>query len=463
MACTLPLATMAVLVPVVPAAAVKDPGTARASTSPLPAQCRPGPGKNPPWLTKLPVTEQLRIAAKQWYQDWRATTVSLCVDPTQLAAQNPGRKLAWRHDKGLLFRGTGTDSYSVPSAVFTQGLVPRGTRSNAGLKLRPGVSVPNSGLSSTSYRSRQAKYFGTWIYVIDAPGGIQVDKVLNGAAMNHESEVAFPGGIRAEHIVGAFRLKKPGVWSKASEYRANPAYRGPIAPPEKGYSDVFFGSGPTPSMREVQAKGGTPVDPYARVFRFPNTADKAALSSNLQTKDPLYVPWGSLPAFHKEWVTAQQDPYISPQIRPYATCHQLDDAEYAPGVGGMTDAVSEEHRSRITELGNKFLLPPGACYTADAPPRDLGGAANGSRLSLSWSAPETGKDQVKAYVLYGRNREDAPWRRLAKVNAPATTYVMTPREAKPFALAALNPQRYPGHIAVTAVLKDGTQTAPERP
>lgn len=121
-ACTLLLAATAVLASVAPAAAVKEPRTDRAGAGLLPAECRPAPGKAPPWMAKLPAAEQRRIAAKQWYKDWRATTVSLCVDLSQLAAQNPDRRLVWRHDKGLLFRGTGTGSHSVPSTVFTEGV-----------------------------------------------------------------------------------------------------------------------------------------------------------------------------------------------------------------------------------------------------------------------------------------------------------------------------------------------------
>ncbi|MER7172890.1 scabin-related ADP-ribosyltransferase [Streptomyces mesophilus] len=460
-ACALALAALAGLLAAAPAA-----GSAHtAAADPLPPVCAPGPGKIPPWLAKLPGSKQREFTSQQWYQDWLTTTTSLCVDLTQLIAQNRSHTLQWRTDHALTFRGTGTGSHSVPETVFRDGVQPRGMQGDANLKIRPGIDVTNSALSSASYRSRHAKYFGTWIYVVDAPGGILVDAVLNGDAMNDESEVAFVGGIQPRFIVGAFLLEKPGTWSKAVEYRPNPGYRGPIVNPKPGQPGVpvFFGAGPAIPMAHVRAAGGHAADPQGRAFLYPPSATTATLAADATAKDPLYMSWGSVPPMIKDWVAGQQDPSISKRTRPYATCHELGGAEFAPGVGGMVDALSAERRSTIKLLEDKFLMEPGTCYNQAAAPHSLVSTGDGRQITVSWRAPLSGAGQVKTYEMYGRNRDDGAWRHLVSVDAPATSHVLSAAEAEPFTLADLDPARHPGRISLTAGLTDGTRTAPTRP
>ncbi|WP_030056620.1 MULTISPECIES: putative T7SS-secreted protein [Streptomyces] len=69
-------------------------------------------------------------------------------------------------------------------------------------------------------------------YEIDAPGGIDINKTLEDFDYNHahESEIAFPGGVKAENVKGAWRLddnRSPVEWIPNPRYKpahgVNPA------------------------------------------------------------------------------------------------------------------------------------------------------------------------------------------------------------------------------------------------
>ncbi|WP_327350599.1 scabin-related ADP-ribosyltransferase [Streptomyces sp. NBC_01304] len=446
----------ALAAPVATAQAADPPPQPTAPMAALPEECEPGAGKVPPWLRKLPVAKQKEFTSKQWYQDWLKTTLSLCTDLTHLAADNPGRTLKWRTDKALLFRGAGLGSHSVPEHVFTAGADPWDLTAGGNLTIRPGEKIKNSALSSTTYRSRHSRHFGLWNYVIDAPGGIQVDGMLYGDPMDNESEIAFPGGIRPEYVMAAYRLADKGVWQKAVEYRWNPNYKGSVPKPNADEINVVLGTGPRLPGAAMTAKGGRSVDPLGRVLRLPKSATGTTLATDTKTNDPLYVPWGSVPGY---WATKQQDPSIDSRAMPYATCHTLDQYEFAPGIGGMVDALWISEGSKVAPLKNKFLMEPATCYNSGKPPQLVQGIANGNKtaLTVSWTAP--GEDGIKAYAIYGRASDTSAWKRLATVGSPQQTQrVLKAAELKPFTLADVDPAQHRRRLAVTAVAADGGHT-----
>ncbi|MDG4857137.1 hypothetical protein P8605_03030 [Streptomyces sp. T-3] len=449
--------------PAIAQPAAAQPATARPDAAPdvtpgadLPAECRPGTGKTPPWLAKLSPPEQAKYTGQQWYKDWLSTTMSLCTDLTHLATDNPQHTLKWRTDKALLFRGAGLGSHSVPDHVFTVGADPWDLTAGGNLKIRPGVGIKNSALSSTTYRNRHARYFGTWVYVIDAPGGIQVDGVLHGDPVADESEIAFPGGIRPERIMAAYRLADKGVWQKGVEYRWNPNYRGSVPKPTADEIDVFLGTGPTLPGKELTAKGGRSVDPDGRVHRFPKSTKGTTLATDPAAADPSYVPWGSVPS---GWVAGQQDHYISSRVRPYATCHELDEYEFTPNVGGMVDALSRTPKSKLGVLKGKVLMAPGTCYDSAEPPELAKATVTGSgrTLTVDWTPSKV--KGVTGYAIHARASDGAEWKQLATVDGTeAGRRVLSAAELKPFTPQVLDPTRYPDRVAVTALIAPEEQT-----
>ncbi|WP_107249465.1 toxin glutamine deamidase domain-containing protein [Carbonactinospora thermoautotrophica] len=64
----------------------------------------------------------------------------------------------------------------------------------------------------------------TYVYVIDAPGGIDINQSLEGyEAQAYEQEIAFLGGVNVKWIVGAVRIDKNG---KPTGWYPNPHYYG---------------------------------------------------------------------------------------------------------------------------------------------------------------------------------------------------------------------------------------------
>ncbi|MEU4926399.1 hypothetical protein AB0G54_07815 [Streptomyces yokosukanensis] len=123
----------------------------------------------------------------------------------------------WREGHEPLYR---SDNRS-PDAVFEHGFEPKDP-SNTDLKKYVEEDDP-SAFVSTSYRDDIGDDFGgKFTYVIDAPGGIDINRTLGDHPLSYEEEVAFPGGIRSEYIKGAYSYDY--ATGELGEFVPNPNY-----------------------------------------------------------------------------------------------------------------------------------------------------------------------------------------------------------------------------------------------
>ena len=122
---------------------------------------------------------------------------------------------------GLLYRG----DTRGPSIIFEDGFVPQKPGSNVTLEDYVDFNPYSNFVSTTKNPPTGAaiegspEYFGTaygektgYVYTIDNPGGgIDVNKMYPGAAFPNENEIAFPGGINTNCIVGCIPVAPNGV------------------------------------------------------------------------------------------------------------------------------------------------------------------------------------------------------------------------------------------------------------
>ncbi|MFC8538152.1 hypothetical protein ACFUJY_30155 [Streptomyces sp. NPDC057249] len=157
-------------------------------------------------------------AAQDWYGQWVDTTA----DPgTPVRETRP--RLTWRTDHDVLWRGANRD----PAVVFGKGLWPSAENKPAKDWQYNWVgwvttAQSNSVFSGTSRDHGQASEFGTWVYEIHAPWGIDQEAsgtyLANFGTNRNEKEVSFPGGIKSRFIKRACKKDDP------SDCRDNPNY-----------------------------------------------------------------------------------------------------------------------------------------------------------------------------------------------------------------------------------------------
>ncbi|MFJ8162638.1 hypothetical protein ACIRBY_17180 [Streptomyces sp. NPDC096136] len=129
-----------------------------------------------------------------------------------------GIPVVWRTDNLPLHRNDNRE----PDIVFGGGFKPLDP-SRVDLVEYVQESNP-SALVSTSYRDDIGEEFGgKFTYLINAPGGIDVNASMGDHPLSYEQEVAFPGGIRTEYISGA----RPYNYATAElgDFIPNPNYR----------------------------------------------------------------------------------------------------------------------------------------------------------------------------------------------------------------------------------------------
>ncbi|WP_459650942.1 scabin-related ADP-ribosyltransferase [Kitasatospora sp. Ki12] len=139
----------------------------------------------------------------------------------------------WRHDLGLLYRWErqrpGMQDYEH---VFEQGLAPRQENRHVDLRDYVGNNEASSFVSTTRSDRAQHVDWGTHRrYVIDAPGGIDVRATLEQPGLTElENEVAFPGGIDPQYVVGVELVEDvpldpaTGVYAEEVVFIPNEAY-----------------------------------------------------------------------------------------------------------------------------------------------------------------------------------------------------------------------------------------------
>lgn len=250
---------------------------ANAAASSVPPQCNPDSQTAPPWSS-----EQPSLAATRHYREWRETTTTLCikitdrniekynkiVDPQTRKQSGHGRHtVGWTPGLHTLYRADDRP----PSVIFDEGFVPYDSGEDANLALNPGIGVQNSGLVSTAWNpSFAASFHGhPYVYVVRADGGwYRYDD-------NEESEVAFPGGIRKERIVGVLKKTNRGGYT----WESNVKYQEPEVDDDNGdFADMasddpvyldgqFPATGSTQVFTPVSVPGWTIEDSSPKLLR----------------------------------------------------------------------------------------------------------------------------------------------------------------------------------------------------
>lgn len=130
---------------------------------------------------------------------------------------------SWRESCGTLYRSDSRD----PDIVFEAGFAPRDA-ANGQYDLERYVLVNQpSPYVSTSYDHDLYKqwYKSGYNYYIDAPGGIDVNATIGDThKWADQVEVAFPGGIRREYIIGVCPVDKTTKTEIMSDCEDNPYY-----------------------------------------------------------------------------------------------------------------------------------------------------------------------------------------------------------------------------------------------
>ncbi|MCC9709765.1 hypothetical protein E4N62_33615 [Streptomyces sp. MNU76] len=129
----------------------------------------------------------------------------------------------WRKSCGTLYR---SDSRG-PAVVFEQGFHPKDVIDGQyDIESYVLVNQPSPYVSTTyDHDLYKTWYKSGYNYYIDAPGGVDVNKTIGDQhKWVDQVEVAFPGGIRTEFIVGVCPVDKKTKTEKMSECESNPHY-----------------------------------------------------------------------------------------------------------------------------------------------------------------------------------------------------------------------------------------------
>ncbi|MDX2862604.1 ADP-ribosyltransferase, partial [Streptomyces scabiei] len=151
--------------------------------------------------------------------------------PTRPASVSWGRRCGseaspdpvWRTTCGTLYR---SDSRG-PAVVFEQGFLPKDVIDGQyDIESYVLVNQPSPYVSTTyDHDLYKTWYKSGYNYYIDAPGGVDVNKTIGDRhKWADQVEVAFPGGIRTEFVIGVCPVDKKTRTEKMSECVGNPHY-----------------------------------------------------------------------------------------------------------------------------------------------------------------------------------------------------------------------------------------------
>ncbi|MFI5776019.1 hypothetical protein [Nocardia sp. NPDC051570] len=129
-----------------------------------------------------------------------------------------GVKPSWRADTEPVFRSDNRP----PDMIFDSGFSPRDI-TNTRLRDYVAEDQPSAFVSTSRRLDISEEMGGKYTYEIDVPGGIDINETLGPHEMSYEQEIAFPGGIRNEFIVGV----RPYNYAtgELGEMILNPNYR----------------------------------------------------------------------------------------------------------------------------------------------------------------------------------------------------------------------------------------------
>ncbi|KUN01865.1 hypothetical protein AQI95_29360 [Streptomyces yokosukanensis] len=130
---------------------------------------------------------------------------------------------AWRTTCGTLWR----NDNRAPGAIFEQGFFPRDVENGQyDIEQYVLVNQPSPYVSTTYDHDLYKTWKSKYNYYIDAPGGIDVNKTIGDThKWADQVEVAFPGGIARQYIVGACPVDKPTKTEILDDCVSNPYYR----------------------------------------------------------------------------------------------------------------------------------------------------------------------------------------------------------------------------------------------
>ncbi|MFF4359861.1 ADP-ribosyltransferase [Streptomyces sp. NPDC001604] len=130
----------------------------------------------------------------------------------------------WRKTCGTLYR---SDS-RAPATVFEQGFHPKDVIDGQyDIEQYVLVNQPSPYVSTTyDHDLYKTWYKSGYNYYIDAPGGVDVNKTIGDThKWADQVEVAFPGGIARQYIIGVCPVDKKTRTEIMNDCQSNPYYR----------------------------------------------------------------------------------------------------------------------------------------------------------------------------------------------------------------------------------------------
>ncbi|WP_327401192.1 hypothetical protein OG194_13965 [Streptomyces sp. NBC_01288] len=130
----------------------------------------------------------------------------------------------WRTSCGTLYR---SDSRG-PAIVFDQGFAPKDVVDGQyDIEKYVLVNQPSPYVSTTyDHDLYKTWYKSGYNYYIDAPGGVDVNKTIGDThKWADQVEVAFPGGIQRQYVIGVCPVDKKTKVEIMSDCESNPNYR----------------------------------------------------------------------------------------------------------------------------------------------------------------------------------------------------------------------------------------------
>ncbi len=130
---------------------------------------------------------------------------------------------SWRTSCGTLYRADGRG----PSVIFEQGFHPKDVITGQyDLEKYVLVNQPSPYVSTSYDHDLYKKWRPGFNYYVDAPGGIDVNKTIGDThKWADQQEVAFPGGIARQYIIGVCPVDKQTKTEIMSECEGNPHYQ----------------------------------------------------------------------------------------------------------------------------------------------------------------------------------------------------------------------------------------------
>ncbi|MEU5310171.1 ADP-ribosyltransferase [Streptomyces sp. NPDC021562] len=129
----------------------------------------------------------------------------------------------WRTTCGTLYR---SDSRS-PDKVFPVGFLPKDVATGQyDIEQYVLVNQPSPYVSTTyDHDLYKTWYKSGWNYYIDAPGGVDVNRTIGDThRWADQVEVAFPGGVARQYIIGVCPVDKVRKVEIMDDCRSNPYY-----------------------------------------------------------------------------------------------------------------------------------------------------------------------------------------------------------------------------------------------